>query len=160
MNKTDDMEIADLALLKDAKSAWPAFLAAHDALIVQIEARLAKSNLPELGWYDVLWALDNVPEKRLRMHELADAAVIARSNLTRLTDRMEKAGLVERLRVKGDRRGAHAHLTRQGEKMRRDMWSVYKPAIQDCFGSLLSEKENTLLRTVMLRLLAASRSAR
>ncbi len=116
MNNTDDTEIAGLALLKDAKSAWPAFLAAHDALIVQIEKRLAKSNLPELSWYDVLWALDNVPKKQLRMHELADAAVIARSNLTRLIDRMEDAGLVERLRVDGDRRGAHAHLTRQGRE--------------------------------------------
>lgn len=93
----------------------PVCLAAHDALIVQIEAKLANAGLPELSWYDALWALDRAPAKRLRMHELADAAVIARSNLTRLIDRMEKAGLVERLKVEGDRRGAHAHLTGQGK---------------------------------------------
>lgn len=41
--------------------------------------------------------------------------------------------------------------------MRQDMWAVYEPAIEDCFGSLLSEEENTVLRRIMLRLLTAAR---
>jgi len=141
------------------KSAWPAFLAAHDALIVHIEERFAEAGLPDLAWYDVLWALDRNPDKKLRMHELADAAVIARSNLTRLVDRLEKAGLVMRERDVSDRRGAWAVLTAEGVTMRRRMWSVYRPAIEECFGAHLKPEESALLRRLMLRLLTAARQS-
>ena len=63
-----------------ARSAWPAFITAHDALVVRIEERLRAASLPDLSWYVVLWVLERAPEQRLRMHELADTAVIARSN--------------------------------------------------------------------------------
>ena len=54
------------------------------------------------------WALERALEQRLRMHELADTAVIARSTLTRLVAKLEKDGLVARERVADDRRGADA----------------------------------------------------
>jgi DNA-binding MarR family transcriptional regulator len=142
-----------------AKSAWPAFLAARDALVVWIEQKLAEAGLPELGWYDVLWALEQAPDGRLRMAELAQAAVIARSNLTRLVDRLEKSGLVVREKVEGDRRGAYAVLTEAGRAMRKRMWQVYGPAIEECFGSHLSTDENALLRQLMLRLLNGARNS-
>lgn len=143
---------ADTSIEK-TQSAWPAFLAAHDALVRHIEERLRAADLPDLSWYDVLWVLARVPEQRLRMHELADATVIARSNLTRLIDRMEKAGLVARERVAEDRRGAYARLTEAGADMRRRIWQVYEPAINEVFSQHLSEEENTVLRRLMLRLL-------
>lgn len=148
-----------VAAISMTRSAWPSFLAAHDALVVAIQERLSKSGLPELSWYDVLWALEHSPEGRLRMHELADAAVIARSNLTRLIDRMEKAGLVARKRAEDDRRGAYATITDDGSSMRKAMWAVYGPAIEELFGNNLSAEENRLLRDLMLRLLNASRDA-
>src|SRR5262245_59727794 len=92
-------------------SAWPAFIRSHAVLIGRVEARLAAGGLPPLAWYDVLWALERVPRGRVRMHELADAVVITRSNLTRLVDRLEAAGLVRRDRCCADRRGAEAVLT-------------------------------------------------
>jgi DNA-binding MarR family transcriptional regulator len=141
------------------KSAWPAFLAARDALIARIERKLAEAGLPELGWYDVLWALEKAPDGRLRMAELADTAVIARSNLTRLVDRLETAALVVRERVSTDRRGAYAVLTEQGRELRRRMWQVYGPAIEECFGSHLNAEESAVLRELMLRLLNAARKS-
>lgn len=145
------------ALIAKAKSAWPAFLTAHDTLVVLIEERLRAAGLPDLGWYVVLWVLERAPGQRMRMHELADTAVIARSNLTRLVDRMEKAGLVTRQRVAEDRRGAYARLTKSGAEMRRRMWTVYEPAIHDLFSQHLSEEENAVLRRLMLRLLQQAR---
>lgn len=142
-----------------AKSAWPAFLAARDTLISWIERKLAEAGLPELGWYDLLWALEQASDQRLRMHELADAAVIARSNLTRLVDRLEANGLVRRERVPSDRRGAWAVLTPEGTTLRARMWTVYGPAIEECFGAHLNLEENALLRRLMLRLLAEARQS-
>ena len=63
-------------------SAWPRFVTAYALLITRIEERLKAAGLPELAWYDVLWALERAPRGRLRMHELAEHTVISRSNLT------------------------------------------------------------------------------
>ena len=134
-------------------------LGAHGALVRRVEDRLAAAGLPELAWYDVLWTLEQAPDGRLRMSGLADAVVVARSNLTRLVDRLENAGLVRRERVGEDRRGAYAVLTDEGRAMRSRMWAVYRPAIEAHFGSLLSADENALLRELMLRLLAAARQS-
>ena len=94
----------------------------------------------------------------MRMSELANAAIIARSNLTRLIDRMEKAGLVERHRASNDRRGAYAAITADGLTMRKRMWSVYGPAVEALFDAHLNAEENALLRDVMVRLLKANRN--
>ena len=76
------------------------------------------TQLPPLGWYDVLWGLERTPERRLRMSELADQVVLSRSNLTRLVDWLEEEGLVARERSAEDSRGAYAVLTDKGQEMR------------------------------------------
>lgn len=142
-----------------ASTSWPLFLMAHDALMARLEERLKAVDLPESSWFVVLWVLDRSPERRLRMSDLADASVITRSNLTRLIDRMEKAGVVVRERVAGDRRGAYAVLTKDGVAMKERMWAVYGPAVDDLFGRHLSAKDDTLLKGLMTRLLAAAHPA-
>jgi len=140
------------------RSAWPFFLMAHDAMVWRIEERLKAEGLPEMNWYVVLWVLETAPENRLRMNELAERAVLTRSNVTRLIDRMEKAGLVERERVEGDRRGAYAKITAAGEAMKLDMWAVYGPAVRELFISQMSVEEEVLMCDVMERLHAHAMS--
>ncbi len=84
-------------------AAWRAFLTAHTMLVEAIERDLARAELPPLGWYDVLFALEEVPRRRLRMAVLSRAVVLSRSNLTRLVDRLEAAGLLRREAVPGAR---------------------------------------------------------
>jgi DNA-binding MarR family transcriptional regulator len=48
------------------------------------------------------------------MTELAEAVLLSRSGVTRLVDRLEKAGLVSRCPVAGDGRGVAAELTEAG----------------------------------------------
>ncbi len=140
-------------------SAWPAFLTAHALVVEAMEVRLAKAGLPELAWYDVLWALERAPSGRLRMHELAAATVISRSNMTRLTDRLEAAGLVKRVRECDDRRGAYAALTPSGRAMRRKMWQVYGRAIDEMFNRHLPPEESTAMRAMLLRIVEGARAA-
>ena len=139
-------------------SAWPALLTARALVVEAIEKRLADSGLPELAWYDVLWALEQTPGGRLRMHELAAQTVITRSNMTRLVDRLEEAGLVSRQRDPEDRRGAFAQLTSAGKHMRARMWKVYGPAIAELFDDHLSEAEASALRACLLRIIQATRA--
>ncbi len=136
-------------------SAWRLFLTAHTLLIEAIEHDLAQSDLPPLGWYDVLFALDRAPKRRLRMSELSRANVLSRSNLTRLVDRMESAGLLRREAVPSDRRGAYAVLTAEGARMRRRMWPIYAACIEDHFARHLDKAEAKTLCQIFARVLDA-----
>lgn len=140
-------------------SVWPLFLTAHAVLVERIEARLAAAGLPLLAWYDVLWALERAPERRLRMSELADHVVLSRSNLTRLVDRLEEAGVVARERSEEDRRGAYAVITTQGRELRRKMWPIYEVAIRELFESQLSDVEARHMGSALRRMLESARKA-
>jgi DNA-binding MarR family transcriptional regulator len=64
--------------------------------------------------YEVLLLLASAQDGRLRMTELADGALLSQSGLTRLVDRLERAGLVVRERCDHDRRGLYARITDEG----------------------------------------------
>jgi DNA-binding MarR family transcriptional regulator len=114
----------------DRLAAWRALLNAHAAATRAIEAELKRAGLPPLGWYDVLWPLYTAPERRLRINELAQRAVLSRTGLVRLVDRIEAAGLLRREPVPEDRRGAYASITDAGSEMLRRMWPVYARGIE------------------------------
>ena len=145
-------------LLDDPKGrAWALLLAAHAALVERVEAALAAADLPPIGWYDVLWALEQADGGRLRMHDLARQAVLSRSNLTRLADRLEDAGLIARESAAEDRRGAYSVITPAGLAMRKTMWPVYRQAIEQNFSCHLSDREAQGLGEALARLLHAAR---
>jgi DNA-binding MarR family transcriptional regulator len=106
-----------------------------------------------MDYYDALWALERAPDQRLRMSELAAQMIASRSNVTRLIDRMENDGLVARERLEEDRRGACAVLTPEGKKLRKKMWAVYGPAIEELFDSQLTKAERTALASAMHKLI-------
>ncbi len=139
--------------------AWRAFITAHALVIERIERELAEAGLPPLGWYDVLLELSVAPDRRLRMHELARAVVLSRSGLTRLVDRLERAGLLRREPDLADRRGSFAVLTDEGAAMRERMWPVYARGIAEHFGKHLGDEEVEGLIGVLKRVLDATREA-
>lgn len=140
-------------------AAWRRFLVAHKTLIDVIEQELAIAGLPTLGWYDVLLAIEEAAERKMRMHELSDAIVLSRSNLTRLVDRMVAAGMLAREACQTDRRGAYAVLTDDGLAMRRRMWPVYARCIDRYFARHLSAKEANAIAEILDRVIAGTREA-
>lgn len=126
----------------DAKArAWARFFVTSALLLERVEAALKDAKLPPLAWYDLLWILENAEGGRLRMHDLAARVVLSRYNVTRLADRMEKEGLIERERCEHDRRGAFCVLTPKGRALRKRMWPVYKGVIDACFGEHVTVEE-------------------
>ena len=80
----------------------------------QLDAELrAEHDLP-LTSYEVLLFLNDSPDGRLRMSELADNVLLSRSGLTPLVDRLEKRGLVRREACPDDARGYFAVITETG----------------------------------------------
>ncbi len=137
---------------------WHLFRTTYVTVIDQIEQDLERAGLPGLIWYSVLWTLECAPERELRLHELADSVFLSRSNITRLIDRMEEAGLLQRKRCPRDRRGAYAAITEAGLALRQQMWVVYSAGITKYFTDHLSDEEVQVLDAVFDRALATARS--
>jgi len=144
----------------DAKGhAWAALLSAHATLLERIEAALDTAGLPPLGWYDVLWELEKAGG-RLRMLELARRVVLSKSNLSRLADRLEEAGLVARQDAADDGRGYDLVLTRPGRAMRRKMWPVYAAQIEALFSRHLGVEEARVIGEALGRAVKAARDGK
>ena len=98
-------------------------------------------------------------ERRGADDRFARKAVVSRSNVTRLTDRMEKAGLVARSDCPVDGRGTVCELTARGRALRGKMWPVYRKQIDALFGKHLGAREAEQLAATFERIIAAARSA-
>ena len=95
-------------------AAWHGFLRAHAGIVHDLDHELQAAHALPLHEYEVLLVLADAPSHRLRMTELADSVLLSQSGLTRLVDRLERAGLVLRERCESDRRGLFARLTEDG----------------------------------------------
>ena len=128
--------------------AWARLTKAQRQALVSIEQALGAARLPSLAWYDVLLELERAGGS-LRPTELEREMLLAQYNLSRLIDRMEKAGYVERRALREDRRGQTIVITSAGKALRRRMWSVYGPAIQAAIGDRLSPKQIDTLSALL-----------
>lgn len=140
-----------MGLQKEQRAAWIAFFVAHGVLTKKIEHALAAAGRPGLEVYDVLLILEEAPQRRLRMSDLAKAIVYSRSGLTRLVDRMERLGWIRRQRCALDRRSTYAVLTEAGLQARREAWPVYREAVEAHFGSKMSAEEARSLASILGR---------
>jgi MarR family 2-MHQ and catechol resistance regulon transcriptional repressor len=94
-------------------------LEAHAAVLNDIARDLESIAGIPLPWFEVMLRLARSPEHQLRMAELARQVGLSTSGLTRLVDRVEEAGYVERQSCPNDRRGAFAVLTDAGQEVLR-----------------------------------------
>jgi DNA-binding MarR family transcriptional regulator len=133
-------------------AVWAAFLRAHAALTATLERELvAERDLP-LAWYEVLLALRRA-DRPLRMQELAGSVLLSKSGLTRLVDRMEAAGLVERTSCPSDRRGVFVVPTRAGSAAFRAAAPVHLRGIGEHFTERLDGDDLRALAVALAKLL-------
>ena len=133
-------------------AAWSAFLRAHARVVRELERELQAEQGMALTDYDVLVQLASAPERRLRMSELADGLVLSRSGATRLVDRLEAAGLVERVSCDTDRRGQWAALTDAGSSRLRTASPTHLRGVASHFLDRLSAPELAALERTLARL--------
>ncbi|WP_250121398.1 MarR family transcriptional regulator [Chroococcidiopsis sp. CCMEE 29] len=136
-------------------SLWRLFLTVHTRLVERVEQDLKQAGLPPFEWYDVLLALKQAPNQRLRLSDLAEVLLVNRTNVTRLADRLEKADLIRREACQDDRRGAFAVLTEAGLAMQQTMWKVYSQSIQKYFARHLTDEEVKVMALALQRILDA-----
>jgi DNA-binding MarR family transcriptional regulator len=106
-----------------------------------LEADLLMEHDLTLPAYEVLAQLIEAPGRRLRMNDLADRVLLSRSGLTRLIDRLQAEGLVDREACPSDARGLYAVLTDAGAARFAAAEPTYLRAIRDRFLDLLDAAE-------------------
>jgi DNA-binding MarR family transcriptional regulator len=138
---------------KAVVGAWIRLMRAQQATLLKIERAFREAGLPPHAWYDVLWELDQVGDKGLRPFEIERQMLIAQSNISRLIDKLEAAGYVERCPCEQDGRGQMVVITAAGRATRKRMWPVYAKAISTVIGARISDREATSLSALLDQLL-------
>ena len=119
-------------LSQEELAAWRGMLRTHASLTRALDAELlAEHDLP-LTSYEVLLFLADSPEGRMRMSDLADSVLLSRSGLTRLVDRLARAGLLERVRCDEDARGWFAVITDSGRALFDEARETHLTACGGC----------------------------
>jgi DNA-binding MarR family transcriptional regulator len=132
--------------------AWRGLLRTHAILVKRLDAELdAEHGLP-LTSYEVLLFLADAPERKMRMCDVADSVLLSRSGLTRLIDRLERDGYVERVSCADDARGAYAQLTEAGHVKLAEARGTHLDGIREHFLSHFAEAELELLADAWQRI--------
>jgi DNA-binding MarR family transcriptional regulator len=95
--------------------------------------------------YLVLLTLRYAPGRSLPVGDLSCEVHLTKSGVTRLIDRMERAGTVERTADPDDRRSVRASITERGRTELRRAWTVHRRGIDEYFGARLSDAEAATL---------------
>ena len=132
---------------------WRTYLLGSARLSERLDADLRKFGV-DLGEYEILVTLEESPDHRLRMSELADAVHQSRSRLTHTVTRMEKAGLVERTLCPTDRRGVWAQLTKAGIDLLKTAAPSHVRAVRTNFVEAIGAEDYVALGRAFAAVLA------
>jgi DNA-binding MarR family transcriptional regulator len=98
------------------QQAWRGYLRMQSRLSARLNRQLQTDSDLSLADFDVLVALTDQPEDRLRVSELARVLQWEKSRLSHHVGRMERRGLVVRQECADDGRGAFVVLTPEGRR--------------------------------------------
>lgn len=135
-----------------AAETWESLFRAQVAVMRRLQSGPAFKSLA-VNEYDVLFTLSRCPSGWLRLNELNDNVLLSQSSLSRLVERLEKRGLVERMPAPQDGRGVLLKLTDAGRDLQkqigrehvRDISALLTPALT------ASEQRELLRLTEKLR---------
>lgn len=146
------MESDSNQLTEDHILAWARMVRAAETVVGQVEAALKASGLPPLAWYDLLLELNRAGGDGLRPYQLQEQMLLPQYNISRLIDRLTKAGHLERETCEEDRRGHNLRITASGRNLLRRMWPVYRGVLENCIGAQLDAAAARSLADLLGRL--------
>jgi len=125
------------------------------AQVSRLHRQRAHELLDKLGLYRgqppvlfALWEQDGLTHR-----ELAEQLEITPATMTRMIQRMEKAGFVQRQPDASDQRLSRVYLTDAGRTVRVELEAVWQRMDVECFNGF-SDEERVVLRGFLLRLRA------
>lgn len=135
--------------------AWWGLLRSSTLVLRGLGADMQDDGLA-FEWFDVLINVYQYPEDAMPLSSLADNAVLSRSGLTRLLDRMERDGLLERRLSKTDRRRFDVHLTAKGRAEFERVMPGHQRAVRERFLQHLTDAEKASIHKALGKVIAAN----
>jgi DNA-binding MarR family transcriptional regulator len=135
----------------DPLASWSALVAVYQSVLHDVVAALDEFAGIDSGVFSALAYLDRAPAQRIPMGELQLLMHprYSQPGFSRLVQRMEADGLVERRPDPDDRRASIVVLTRSGRAQFRKANAVYVDALQVSFGRHLDDDEHRRLAAIM-----------
>lgn len=131
--------------------AWQGFLYTHDRVWREVEAGLAPLGV-SMAEYSVLALLGRAGRDGMRMSDLARERLMTTGGFTRLADRLERRGLIERNRTAEDKRSFVAVLTPEGRTILRQAWRQQHADLRRTFFDSLTEDDLSDLARIWAKL--------
>jgi DNA-binding MarR family transcriptional regulator len=131
---------------------WRSFLSANTRLRERLDHELQQRSQLSLTDYDILSALSEAPEARLRMSDLAERVLVSRSRLTYRIDRLAELDYVARQECEDDRRGLFAILTDKGSEALEAAAPGLQADVQNLFYTAFQADEMEVVARVMSRM--------
>jgi DNA-binding MarR family transcriptional regulator len=134
--------MADTRWLNETEQrAWRAFIAAQRVVNSRIESQLQHDSGMPHTYYEILVRLNESPDGRLRMSELAMATNGSRSRLSHAVARLEANGWVRREGVADDKRGQVAIITEGGIAVLEGAAPGHVGAVREVVFDALTEQQ-------------------
>ena len=136
---------------KSEAAAWGGLVSTHGRLFKQLEDNLRRNAGISHAEYEVLLRLSLVRTEGMRIQALAARSVLTHSGTSRLVDRLEAAGYVEKTDAKEDGRGAYVVITPRGEEHFKDTARHHVALVRELFLSHFSPEELDLMASFWTR---------
>jgi DNA-binding MarR family transcriptional regulator len=118
--------------------AWRGLLELHAKMLPALDNELRTRTNLTVSEFDVLYQLWRMPEGRCRMVDLSRAVLVTPGGVTRIVDRLKRAGLVGRTKTAG-RQAVTAELTAKGSAELQRAMDVHFAGVKRLFLQYLSE---------------------
>ncbi len=125
-------------------STFGRLVEAESRLTRLLGARLEAAHGLPLAWFEVLLRLSRSLDGRMTMTVLAEQISLTTGGVTRLVDRMQQAGLVERRPCDTDRRVIYAAVTPRGRDRLQESSAGHAAALREVFAPLGPAGRRTL----------------
>jgi DNA-binding MarR family transcriptional regulator len=135
-------------LSDDEQELWDSFFVMRSRLDKALDLELAGDYGVSISELEVLVALLRVPDRRMRVKELASVLGWEKSRVSHQVTRMVRRGLVEREACPGDARATNIHLTSNGRRIIVKAMPGLVATIRKLFMTPLDEKQRNVLLDV------------
>lgn len=125
-------------------------LAKTSAMIhAQVNARFRADYGQSMARFDVLSQLARIESKALGVGALSASLIASSGNITRLLDRMQNEGLLDRRTSQHDRRGVTIFLTPKGAELFAQMAKDHEHWVRDMLVELPGCDQSDLLENLL-----------
>ncbi|WP_125774582.1 MarR family winged helix-turn-helix transcriptional regulator [Antribacter gilvus] len=146
---------------REAAETWESLFRTQVALMRRLRADDIWGDL-SMREYDVLFTLataaagsEDPGYAGMRLRDLNEGILMAQSSLSRMVERLEARGLVERAPDPEDGRGTLVSLTPEGVRIQKELGRRHVRSIAHYLGGALDSAEMTTMRNLLDRLRAA-----